>query len=124
MERWSVIRGPYSEMFFDFGEQYHDEKKWGKPHPASDSPRFFEIGNNVFMGYKKTDDGFVALDAPNIDHGLGLERIAAAAIDSPDVFRISLFWPIIEKLEKLSVKSYESHTNAMRVIADHIAIRN
>ncbi|MBP7807127.1 alanine--tRNA ligase [Candidatus Saccharibacteria bacterium] len=112
--------GPDSEMFFDFGEQYHDEKKWGKPHPASDSPRFFEIGNNVFMGYKKTDDGFVALDAPNIDHGSGLERIAAAVIDSPDVFRISLFWPIIEKLEKLSGKSYESHTNAMRVIADHI----
>ena len=72
------------------------------------------------MGYKKTDDGFVALDAPNIDHGSGLERIAAAVIDSPDVFRISLFWPIIEKLEKLSGKSYESHTNAMRVIADHI----
>lgn len=112
--------GPDSEMFFDFGEQYHDEKKWGKPHPASDSPRFFEIGNNVFMGYKKTEDGFIQLDAPNIDHGSGLERIAAAALDSPDVFRISLFWPIIEKLEQLSGKNYESHTNSMRVIADHL----
>jgi alanyl-tRNA synthetase len=112
--------GPDSEMFFDFGEQYHDEKKWGKPHPASDSPRFFEIGNNVFMGYKKTESGFVQLAAPNIDHGSGLERIAAAVLDNPDVFRISLFWPIIDKLEKISGKSYESHTNAMRVIADHI----
>ncbi len=112
--------GPDSEMFFDFGEEYHDEKKWGKPHPASDSPRFFEIGNNVFMGYKKTEDGFVELEAPNIDQGSGLERIAAAVLDNPDVFRISLFWPIIERLEKISNKSYASHTNAMRVIADHI----
>jgi len=112
--------GPDSEMFFDFGEQFHDEKKWGKPHPASDSPRFFEIGNNVFMGYKKTEDGFVELDAPNIDQGSGLERIAAAVLDNPDVYRISLYWPIIEKLEKISGKSYDSHTNAMRVIADHI----
>ncbi|MDB5186204.1 MAG: alanyl-tRNA synthetase [Candidatus Saccharibacteria bacterium] len=113
--------GPDSEMFFDFGEQYHDEAKWGKPHPASDSPRFFEIGNNVFMGYKKVaDDKFEELTAPNIDHGSGLERIAAAVIDSPDVYRISLLWPIIEKLQKLSGKDYESHTNAMRVIADHL----
>lgn len=113
--------GPDSEMFFDFGEQYHDEIKWGKPHPASDSPRFFEIGNNVFMGYKKVSaDKFEALESPNIDHGSGLERIAAAVMDSPDVFKISLLWPIIEKLQKLSGKNYENHTNAMRVIADHL----
>jgi alanyl-tRNA synthetase len=112
--------GPDSEMFFDFGEEHHDEAKWGKPHPASDSPRFFEIGNNVFMGYQKTEDGFVELESPNIDQGSGLERIAAAVLDNPDVFRISLFWPIIEKLEKISDKNYASHTNAMRVIADHI----
>lgn len=113
--------GPDSEMFFDFGEQYHDETKWGKAHPASDSPRFFEIGNNVFMGYKKVTDGkFEQLAAPNIDHGSGLERIAAAAIDNPDVYKISLLWPIIEKLQILSGKQYENHTNAMRVIADHL----
>lgn len=113
--------GPDSEMFYDFGEQHHDESVWGKPHPASDSPRFFEIGNNVFMGYKKIADGkFEKLAAPNIDHGAGLERIAAAVLDSPDVFKISLLWPIVEKLEKLSGKKYDSHTNAMRVIADHL----
>lgn len=113
--------GPDSEMFYDFGEEHHDEEKWGKPHPASDSPRFFEIGNNVFMGYKKVGPGkFTLLDAPNIDHGSGLERIAAAVLDSPDVFKISLLWPIVEKLEELSGKKYESHTNAMRVIADHL----
>jgi alanyl-tRNA synthetase len=113
--------GPDSEMFYDFGEEHHDEAKWGKPHPASDSPRFFEIGNNVFMGYKKTAPGkFEQLAAPNIDHGSGLERIAAAVLDSPDVFKISLMWPIIQKLEEISGKTYDSHTNAMRVIADHL----
>ncbi len=113
--------GPDSEMFFDFGEEFHDEAKWGKPHPASDSPRFFEIGNNVFMGYKKVTEGeFEKLDAPNIDHGSGLERIAAAVLDSPDVFRISLLWPIIEKLQTLSGKRYENYTFAMRVITDHL----
>lgn len=113
--------GPDSEMFYDFGEEHHDEAKWGKPHPASDSPRFFEIGNNVFMGYKKTSPAtFEKLAAPNIDHGSGLERIAAAVINNPDVFKISLLWPIIEKLEQLSGKKYDSHTNAMRVIADHL----
>lgn len=113
--------GPDSEMFFDFGEEYHDEAKWGKAHPASDSPRFFEIGNNVFMGYKKvSEDTFEPLAAPNIDHGSGLERIATAAIDSPDIYRISLLWPIIQKLEALSGKKYESHTNDMRVITDHL----
>lgn len=112
--------GPDSEMFYDFGEQYHDEEKWGKAHPASDSPRFFEIGNNVFMGYRKTASGFEKLPAPNIDHGSGLERIAAAAIDNPDVYKISLLKPIITKLEEISGKNYESHTESMRVIADHL----
>ncbi len=113
--------GPDSEMFYDFGEQFHDESKWGKAHPASDSPRFFEIGNNVFMGYKKVAEGkFEPLAAPNIDHGSGLERIAAAAIGSPDVFKISLLKPIIDKLEEISGKSYDSHTNSMRIIADHL----
>ena len=42
------------------------------------------------------------------------------SMDSPDVFRINLLWPIIEKLEELSGKSYENETVAMRVIADHL----
>jgi len=112
--------GPDSEMFYDFGEQYHDEAKWGKSHPASDSPRFFEIGNNVFMGYRKTENGFEELAQPNIDHGSGLERIAAASIDNPDIYMISLLKPVITKLEEISGKKYESHTESMRVIADHL----
>jgi len=112
--------GPDSEVFYDFGPQNHDAS-FGKAHPASDSGQFMEIGNQVFMQYRRLEDGsFEPLTKKNVDFGGGLERIAAAAIDSPDVFKISLMWPIIEKLEKLSGKKYASHTESMRVIADHL----
>lgn len=112
--------GPDSEVFYDFGEQHHDPS-FGQAHPASDSGRFMEIGNQVFMQYRRLDDGsFEPLQRKNVDFGGGLERIAAAAIDSPDVFKISLLWPIIERLEYLSGKQYDSHTASMRVIADHL----
>ncbi|HVS78782.1 MAG TPA: alanine--tRNA ligase [Candidatus Saccharimonadales bacterium] len=112
--------GPDSEVFYDFGEELHSEKEWGKPHPASDSPRFLEIGNSVFMTYKKTKDGFEELPEPNVDFGGGLERLAAAVSGNYDVFHIDLMWPVIEKLEELSNKKYDSHTESMRVIADHL----
>lgn len=111
--------GPDSEVFYDFGSQNHDAS-FGKAHPASDSGQFMEIGNQVFMQYLHTKDGFETLPKPNVDFGGGLERIAAAAIDSPDVFKISILWPIIEKLQKLSSKDYDSHQASMRVIADHL----
>lgn len=79
-----------------------------------------EIGNQVFMEYVRRENSFEKLPKQNVDFGGGLERIAAAAIDSPDVFMISLFQPIIEKLEKISGKNYQSHQPAMRVIADHL----
>lgn len=112
--------GPDSEVFYDFGEELHDEEKWGKAHPANDSGQFIEIGNQVFMQYKRTEHGFEELPNQNVDFGGGLERIAAAAIDSPDVFKISLMWPIVEKLQVLSKKEYEDYTEDMRVIADHL----
>ncbi|MGI9027450.1 MAG: alanine--tRNA ligase [Candidatus Saccharimonadales bacterium] len=111
--------GPDSEVFYDFGEENHAEG-YGLPHPASDSGRFMEIGNQVFMQYLRTEDGFTPLDKQNVDFGGGLERIAAAAIDSPDVFKISVMWPIIEQLQTLSGKKYDAHTQSMRVIADHL----
>lgn len=112
--------GPDSEMFYDFGTPHNPE--FGEHcHPNCDCGRFMEIGNNVFMAYRKVADGkFEELEQKNIDHGSGLERIAAAKLNDPDVFKISLMWPIIEKLEKLSGKTYDAHTNAMRVIADHL----
>ena len=111
--------GPDSEVFYDFGQQSH-KAGFGKPHPASDSGRFVEIGNQVFMEYQRTTEGFKKLAKPNVDFGGGLERIAQAAIDSSDMFRISIIWPIIDHLQSLSGKSYESHRVSMQVIADHL----
>ena len=113
--------GPDSEMFYEFDFIEHDPKFGEHCHPNCDCGRFMEIGNNVFMAYKKVADGvFKPLEKPNIDHGSGLERIAAAANNDPDVFKISLLWPIVEKLQDLSGKKYDSHTESMRVIADHL----
>jgi alanyl-tRNA synthetase len=79
-----------------------------------------EIGNSVFMEYVKTAQGFAKLPKQNVDFGGGLERIAAAALDSPDMVVTSVILPIITKLEEISGKKYDSHTESMRVIADHL----
>ncbi|HUP26093.1 MAG TPA: alanine--tRNA ligase-related protein, partial [Candidatus Limnocylindrales bacterium] len=89
-------------------------------HPNCDCGRFLEIANSVFMAYKRTQDGVEPLAKPNVDFGGGLERIAVAAIHNPDVFKISLMLPIVEKLEAISGKNYDSYTESMRVIADHL----
>jgi alanyl-tRNA synthetase len=112
--------GPTTEMFYVFPEVPHNPEYGKHCHPNCDCGRYIELGNSVFMSYVKTEDGIAPLPKQNVDYGGGLERIAAAAIDSPDVFKISLLWPIVEKLELLSGKKYDSHTNAMRVIADHL----
>ena len=112
--------GPDSEVFYDFGEENHDVS-FGEAHPASDSGRFMEIGNQVFMQYRRLEDGsFEPLEKKNVDFGGGLERIAAAKINNPDVFQISLMKPIIEKLEEISGKKYDENKVSMRVIADHL----
>lgn len=112
--------GPDSEVFYDFGEENHDPS-YGQAHPASDSGRFMEIGNQVFMEYRRLEDGsFAPLEHKNVDFGGGLERITAAKLNSPDVFKGSLLWPIIEALERISGKTYAESTASMRVIADHL----
>jgi alanyl-tRNA synthetase len=111
--------GPDTEVFYDFGTP-HDSKYGLNCHPNCDCGRFIEIANSVFMAYKRTEQGFEPLARPNVDFGGGLERIAVAAINDPDVFKISLLKPIIEKLEAISGQNYESHTESMRVIADHL----
>ena len=72
------------------------------------------------MTYKKVGDKFEPLPTPNVDFGGGLERLAAAYQDSPDIFQISLIKPIVSGLEVLSGKNYDQHQAAMRVIADHM----
>lgn len=111
--------GPDSEVFYDFGGK-HNKEFGAHCHPNCDCGRFMEIGNSVFMQYRKrADGGFDELPKKNVDFGGGLERIAAAANGDPDVFKIDLIWPIIEKLEELTGKKYADHVEAKRVIADH-----
>lgn len=112
--------GPTTEIFYEFDFVEHDKDYGENCHPNCDCGRFVEIGNSVFMEYLKTEKGIEKLPKQNVDFGGGLERIAMAAINSPDVFKISIMWPIIEKLEQISGKNYDSHTTAMRVIADHL----
>lgn len=106
--------GPDSEMFFDFepGGDVMD-------HPATDTPRFLEIGNNVFMSHKKTDTGFDPLPRPNIDYGGGLERIMAAVNGNPDVYLTAFFKSPIRKLQELTGKTYAQATREFRIILDH-----
>lgn len=82
-----------------------------------------EIGNNVFMQYMKTENGFVELPQRNVDFGGGLERMAAAVNGNPDIFLIDLFDGARGIIERLSGKKYgESveETFAFRVVLDHI----
>lgn len=119
--------GPDSEIFWDLGEELklHENSEWKDQecHPACDCGRFVEIGNNVFMQYIKTEDGFDELENKNIDFGGGLERLMVATEDNPDIFMCSIFNNIREKIEEISGKKYgenEEETKAFRVIMDHL----
>jgi alanyl-tRNA synthetase len=114
--------GPDSEMFYDFGTP-HDTKFGAQCHPNCDCGRFLEIGNSVFMEYKKREDGqFEKLSQQNVDFGGGLERITAASIADPDVFKINILFGAIKRIEEYSGKSYESkeYIKSFRIVADHI----
>ncbi len=119
--------GPDSEMFFDFGAErrLHEQSPWkDEPcHVNCDCGRFLEIGNNVFMEYVKTPHGFEKLAQRNVDFGGGLERLAAAAQDDPDVFKIDAFDGMRAVIEELSAKRYGTdvhETKAFRIILDHL----
>ena len=114
--------GPDSEVFYEFTHIPHDKKFGEKCHPNCDCGRFLEIGNSVFMQYKKEKNGtFSNLPAMNVDFGGGLERILAAENNDPDVFKTDTFSKIISEIEKLSGKIYEGNNKSkMRIIADHL----
>jgi alanyl-tRNA synthetase len=108
-----------AEVFYDFGIEHNP--KYGKNcHPNCDCGRFLEIGNSVFMTYRKVGRKFEELPKKNVDFGGGLERIAAAVLNNPDMFQISVIKPIIDQLEKISGKKYSENQTPMRVIADHL----
>ena len=112
--------GPDSEVFYLYPDVPHDPAFGARCHPNCDCGRYLEIGNSVFMEYLRTPDGFAPLPRRNVDFGGGLERIAAAAIDSPDVYRISLLRPIVDRLAELSGTGYEQRRYGLRVVADHL----
>ncbi len=119
--------GPDTEMFWDFGAErgLHERSVWkDEPcHPNCDCGRFIEIGNNVFMEYQKTENGFAKLAQQNVDFGGGLERLASALTDEPDMFRNDLFTPLLTWLEGLAKTTYgkdEEKIYAFRVLLDHL----
>jgi alanyl-tRNA synthetase len=118
--------GPDSEVFYEFTEVAHDPKFGANCHPNCDCGRYMEIGNSVFMEYKKKDDGtFEKLSKRNVDFGGGLERIAAASNNDADIFHIDIFMNMRQALDSLSGageagKDANESKAKIRVILDHI----
>ena len=117
------IGGPDSEVFYEFDVPHNPD--FGKfCHPNCDCGKFLEIGNSVFMQFKKVSEvGLEELPNKNVDFGGGLERISAAVNDNPDVFRIDMFAEIIKKIETEVGINYGSDARkdrSFRIIADHL----
>jgi len=121
--------GPDTEMFWDFDPAnemgLHEASEWKDTpcHVNCDCGRFLEIGNNVFMEFIHAEGGFEKLKQQNVDFGGGLERLAAAVNDDPDVFKIDLFDEMRLVLEGVSGKTYGANpdeTFAFRVVLDHL----
>ncbi len=114
--------GPSSEIYFDRGE------KFGNPEFASEEDnRYLEIWNLVFMQYNRDEKGnLTPLPNPNIDTGMGLERIASVLQGVNSNYETDLFLPIIKFVEDITSKKYNpdnpksKDTIAFRVIADHL----
>lgn len=110
--------GPDNEWFYPL----HDKACGDNCGPACECGRFVEIGNDVYMQYEKTADGYVPLKNKNVDTGFGFERMLMFLNGLNDVYKTDLFTKVIECLEKKSGVNYgddEKSTKAMRIIADH-----
>ncbi len=120
--------GPDSEMFWDYGAhlQIHEKSEFKNSvcHVNCDCGRFVEIGNNVFMEYVKTENGFEKLKQQNVDFGGGLERILAAAVGQQAVFDTDVFKPLFDVMYESLGRGNEilsgDEVKKVRIIADHI----
>lgn len=111
--------GPDTEMFIDTGKAPCSKEC----SPGCNCGKYFEIWNDVFMQFNKTDDGkYIPLEQKNVDTGMGIERTVAMFEGKSSVYETSIFQPIIAKIEELSGSKYgidEDTDRAIRIIADH-----
>ncbi len=112
--------GPSSEIFYDHGEDIAG----GPPgHADEDGDRYIEIWNLVFTQYDKQDDGYLKpLDAPCVDTGMGLERLAAVLQHENNNYDTDGFKGLTKAVVDLTPKANGIKTDnaSVRVIADHI----
>ena len=118
------IGGPDSEIFYDLGadlKRHENSVFKNKPcHVNCDCGRFIEIGNSVFIEFKRTKKGFEKLKQYNVDFGGGLERIIMVCQGFNNVFETDFFLKSIKKIEELSAKKYIENYRYFEIIADHI----
>jgi alanyl-tRNA synthetase len=117
--------GPDSEIFYLFPHVPHDPASGARCHPYCDCGRFIEIGNSVFVQYRRTSGGFEPLAQLGVDFGGGLERLAMASADATDVFGIDLLAPVVSAIESIcssepSGREHSADLRAKRIIADHV----
>ena len=114
--------GPCSEIHVDRGPEHG----CGKPDCklGCDCDRFMEVWNLVFTQFDKDDDGnYNRLANPNIDTGMGLERLAAIVQGVNNLFEVDTVQNImkhISKIAKVEYKTNEKTDVSLRVITDHI----
>ena len=114
--------GPCSEIYFDRGPEHG----CGKPTcgVGCDCDRFMEIWNLVFSQYDSDGKGtYALLPKPNIDTGMGLERLAVVMQDVDNLFEVDTVAAVLHHVERISGKQYganEKDDISIRVITDHI----
>ncbi len=114
--------GPCSEIYFDKGEQYGCDNP--NCYVGCDCDRYMEIWNLVFTQFNKEEDGtYSNLKNPNIDTGMGLERIATVMQNVNSIFDVDTVKAIRDEVCKLSNTKYGEDNKkdiSIRVITDHI----
>ena len=114
--------GPCSEIYFDRGLEYG----CGKPTcgPGCDCDRFMEIWNLVFSQFDSDGKGhYERLPRPNIDTGMGLERLACVMQGVGNLFEVDTVQSVLHHVEHIAGKTYgqnEKTDISIRVITDHI----
>ncbi len=114
--------GPCSEIYFDRGEKYGCGSKDCKV--GCDCDRFVEFWNLVFTQFDKDDEGnYNRLAHPNIDTGMGLERLAVIMQDVSNIFEVDTIKNIMLKISEIAGVKYKEDEKtdvSLRVVTDHI----